>query len=170
MTIEKFQAEWDEYFRSCLPVGCGPSQVTETRRAFYAGGAALLGFIDRAAGPSVSEEESCARMGALAAELRDFSRSVRDGREPAPLASLESFFSACNLEERGRVLLALGARFLAMAIPTYAPHGVAMTKLGGKDGTVVILGHGETGKALSVAYEAVKDIGPGRRKNPDAKT
>lgn len=42
MEFETIAAVWDDYRKHVLPENCGPIQLTETRRAFYAGTCVML--------------------------------------------------------------------------------------------------------------------------------
>lgn len=69
----KLLEEWDNYERAVLPPDASSIQREECRRAFYAGAAAFMAIMTRAAGQS----------GELAAELAHFEQGVREVAEKA---------------------------------------------------------------------------------------
>jgi len=54
-------------------------QVTETRRAFYAGVLMMLNLLDEVSTPDVSEDEGAAYIERLAQECRDFTKKIGTG-------------------------------------------------------------------------------------------
>jgi hypothetical protein len=72
---------WQDYARRVLPAGAPQVQRWETRRAFYAGAAAMLDAIMHGMTPGDEPTEAdLAHMDALAAELTGFGRDVQGGR------------------------------------------------------------------------------------------
>jgi hypothetical protein len=86
MTRRRFEHEWETYFRSVVDI---PNlDVRETRRAFYAGGQALLELIGQARVlriPAPNEEDlktlivELLRLEDLKSELEWFARRLADG-------------------------------------------------------------------------------------------
>ena len=72
---------WTEYRRKELPVGAGPTQVKECRRAFYAGAEMLIQSIMHglSAGPESSPEDE-GMLESIHHELLVFADMVKEGR------------------------------------------------------------------------------------------
>jgi hypothetical protein len=43
--MNSFEKQWNDYYKLVVPVNAGPTQLIETRRAFYAGAIALMNVI-----------------------------------------------------------------------------------------------------------------------------
>jgi hypothetical protein len=73
--------DWNEYVRQVLPRAASPTQVKETRRAFYAGAQSLLCSIQHglSAGDGV-EDGDVAMLEAVERELSDFAEAVAKRR------------------------------------------------------------------------------------------
>ena len=72
--------QWED-MRRLLLADAHPVQVQEMRRAFYAGGQALLGLIMSNLDPGEEPTDAdLARMDQLEAELMQFGRDVAEGR------------------------------------------------------------------------------------------
>ena len=72
---------WATYARGILPRTAGPTQIIETRRAFYAGCFAMqTAYVVGVGDDSVSEDEGEAYMISLHAELTRFFEDVKRGR------------------------------------------------------------------------------------------
>lgn len=74
-------AAWRSYAEMVLPFGASDIQRQECRRAFYAGGQALLGGIMGMLDPGVEPTEAdLDKMTALSAELEQFAADLAAGR------------------------------------------------------------------------------------------
>lgn len=75
---QTFADEWKSYYDTLLaPINTGANQVQETRRAFYAGAAAMLGAISRASAECGDDEDAgAAVIEKLHQELVAFSSKV----------------------------------------------------------------------------------------------
>lgn len=72
---------WTGYRRKVIPISAGPAQVTETRRAFYAGAQALMGEIMAGLDPGPDATASDLEFLAdISRELEVFGRDVLEGR------------------------------------------------------------------------------------------
>jgi hypothetical protein len=74
------RANWETYEREVVPAFAPPTQLIETRRAFYAGFAAALGIVYELGDDGVTEEQAVAALSALAKECERFTDDVREGR------------------------------------------------------------------------------------------
>jgi hypothetical protein len=80
MTRRSLAETWLSY-QKILPADAGEIQITETRRAFYAGATALWSLIMSTLDPGLDPTDAeLKRMDALDAELTAFQQAVRDGR------------------------------------------------------------------------------------------
>lgn len=73
------EAQWRSYLRKVIPDSAEVVQVVESRRAFYAGAAAMFAAINRASEPE-DEERCVADIEKLNHELLAFEVAVREGR------------------------------------------------------------------------------------------
>lgn len=73
--------QWDSYREEVVPAEAPPEQVTECRRAFFAGAHALLYTVMRVmdSGEEPTDRDM-AQMDAIDKELRDFAARVGTGR------------------------------------------------------------------------------------------
>jgi hypothetical protein len=73
---------WASYLAAVIPAGAGETQREESKRAFYAGAAAMFGDMLDAA--ELEEDAAAARLEALDRELADYLRlfKKREGIEP----------------------------------------------------------------------------------------
>ena len=76
----KIEEQFKSYQEKVIPAGASAAQLTETRRAFYAGAAALMAFL-KAIGESdrISESEGEAMLVEIDQELLEFSERVKRG-------------------------------------------------------------------------------------------
>lgn len=72
-------ALWSHYAKRCIPDGAGTEQRTETRRAFYAGAAALFGLITAVSADEVSLDAGAAYLSKLDTELYEWTEQMRRG-------------------------------------------------------------------------------------------
>jgi hypothetical protein len=74
--------EWNDYRRKVLPATAPAGQVQECKRAFYAGGRALLTAILNILDPSSDDatERDLRVMDSIDRELREFVASVEAGK------------------------------------------------------------------------------------------
>lgn len=72
------QSAWEDYRAKVIPPTAPPVQITETRRAFYAGFAAAFGMMDDISN-SLSEDAACAVFDSLETEMVEFAASVVKG-------------------------------------------------------------------------------------------
>lgn len=71
-------AAWRTYLRDVMPVTAGPTQVIETRRAFFAGAVSMMEFLSREdRGEELTDAEVEARAKAIEREIREYARSLR---------------------------------------------------------------------------------------------
>lgn len=81
MSADRFAKCWERYSEKVLPRGAGEVQVTETRRAFYAGGTALFYAVMAMLEPGSEPTEADMRaMTALRDELDAFAAALVAGR------------------------------------------------------------------------------------------
>lgn len=78
--MKTVKAEWEEYARLVLPADAPPVQITETRRAFYAGAWSMLMQSSELGDDSVSEEQGVIALEWWRREIEAFHRAVQDGR------------------------------------------------------------------------------------------
>lgn len=72
---------WMSYRESVVPANAGPTQVVESRRAFYAGAECLLVGVMKMLDPGTEPTDAdLARMESLHAELLAFAKDVAEGR------------------------------------------------------------------------------------------
>lgn len=77
----RFEDEWLGYVREVMPADVSTVQYQETRRAFYAGGWALLSLIQRMLSPGAEPTaEDLLNMQMLHTEFLAFTRDVTEGR------------------------------------------------------------------------------------------
>lgn len=72
-----FLERWEEYRRQAVPAECSPVQLSETRKAFYAGALSMQGVIgsDMDPGEDLTELD-VAHYGAIMDEITDYLRSL----------------------------------------------------------------------------------------------
>lgn len=76
----RIQAAWDTYLREVVPLGAPAVQITESKRAFFAGAQALLGVVLELGDDDSPEDEGVEVLEALRLELEAFKDSVVGGR------------------------------------------------------------------------------------------
>lgn len=76
------QRGWESYLREVISPAAGPNQISETRRAFYAGAAAVFGLIVALSDDAVPMESGFAVMDQIDAELEAFLAEVTSQIEP----------------------------------------------------------------------------------------
>lgn len=64
------QAEWVEFAQAVLPKPCGRIQLTETRKAFYAGAAAMMKLVQSTA--ELPEDQAMNKLMEFGQEIQDF--------------------------------------------------------------------------------------------------
>lgn len=79
MKLKSAMEIWDEFWRMIKPPNPSQVQLTETRRAFFAGMAAMVDVNYKIGHPSVPAEEALKYLERLQAELKDFARSIGKG-------------------------------------------------------------------------------------------
>ena len=80
-TTNRFGSIWDEYAARVLPKHCHAIQKQETRRAFYAGGAALFKVIMSSLSDGTEPTDGDFRaLDELRAEFEAFTDDVEGGR------------------------------------------------------------------------------------------
>jgi hypothetical protein len=68
---------WESYRRELLePIHAGPTQVAETRLAFYAGAKLVLGLLHAIADDVYTEGEACILMSGVNGEMEEFRREI----------------------------------------------------------------------------------------------
>lgn len=73
---------WDDFEEQLLkPIGAGEHQIMEMRKAFYAGGAVMFNLITDVAG-SLDDDDACAFMSKLEAEIKTFLNKVLGTPDP----------------------------------------------------------------------------------------
>lgn len=78
--MRTIQAVWDKYQKDVLPQGCSQIQLQETRRAFYAGAAAVLGITLELAVIDIDDDAGAAIIEGLHVESANFVNDVMEGR------------------------------------------------------------------------------------------
>lgn len=74
--------QWSSYLENVMPPNAGPTQITETRRAFYAGAQGLLGLLMNVLEPGTDATEADLKtMDEIAAELAEFAKAVARGQK-----------------------------------------------------------------------------------------
>lgn len=80
MTSGRLGNGWREYHAKVIPLDAPATQVTESRRAFYAGAASMLALIcDLSPGDEVTEQD-LRNVDALNQELEQFAQAIRERR------------------------------------------------------------------------------------------
>jgi hypothetical protein len=74
------QAAFDSYLRDVIPLGAPTVQITESKRAFYAGAQAVLQIVVAIGEDDVTEEQGVAIFESCQRELQAFLRDVVGGR------------------------------------------------------------------------------------------
>lgn len=78
--MKRIEAEWVDYAIRVIPVDAPPVQVTETRRAFYAGAMAFLSIVmNQAEAGAEPTDNDLAMMDDLQAEFEEFFAAVKAG-------------------------------------------------------------------------------------------
>lgn len=78
--IPTIKDKWNGYLESVVPATASIAQVTETRRAFYAGALAVMFINSRIGEPDVTENEGCQAMDNAMAEIEEFLQLLRENR------------------------------------------------------------------------------------------
>jgi hypothetical protein len=80
--MENFSVDeaWKYYVARVLPMGAHPSQLLETRRAFYSGAATVLGIAIRIGEPDIGEERGVEILESLRAEMGRFLARIGSDR------------------------------------------------------------------------------------------
>ncbi len=79
--MKLLETEWMSYRNAVIPRGAPSVQLTESRRAFYAGAAAFYSIVlNRMTPGSEPSDEDVALMRKLDQELKDFRRRVEVGQ------------------------------------------------------------------------------------------
>ena len=74
------QEAWEDYRDRVVPKDPAAGQVTETRRAFYAGAWAVLCEVKRLGADEVTEDEGVAALAAMVEHGERFFEAVKAGR------------------------------------------------------------------------------------------
>lgn len=75
------EQEWLRYKPGVMPKDAGPTQIIQSRRAFYAGAQALFGIVTGFLSPGdKATSADIVNMESLLAELDDFARMVLKGK------------------------------------------------------------------------------------------
>ena len=73
--------QWESFRKEYVPADAASVQVTETRRAFYAGAAAFFGGIYQSLDDGAeTTDEDVAKLAAMHQELLDFGALVESGK------------------------------------------------------------------------------------------
>lgn len=79
--MKRIEKLWADFRRKVVPIAAPPVQVTEMRRAFYAGAGALFSELIRMLDPGTEPTEADLRkMDAIAMELEQFFAEVKAGK------------------------------------------------------------------------------------------
>lgn len=78
--MRHFEPEWNSYRDEVLPAGAGETQVSECRRAFYAGAWAFHQLTLRLIAPEPDPEKSLHLMEVMVRELQEFADAVAERR------------------------------------------------------------------------------------------
>lgn len=79
--MNRIQQAWESYLRDVVPVGAPAVQITESKRAFFAGALAAFAVYTDIAPDDVSEDEGVQRLEDLMAELDAYKATVGTERE-----------------------------------------------------------------------------------------
>ncbi len=74
------EIEWQSYKREVLPIDPSPTQVSETRRGFYAGAQSMLNLMSKVEVEDVSVDQGVEHLERLTRELEAFFLDVGEGR------------------------------------------------------------------------------------------
>jgi len=77
----RIQQAWNDYLQAVIPAGAPAVQITESKRAFFAGALAAFTVYHEIAEPEVSEDEGVERLTSLYQELMAFTDAVGTERE-----------------------------------------------------------------------------------------
>lgn len=77
----RIQQAWDSYLQAVVPVGAPAVQLTECKRAFFAGAAAAFDVFTAIGDDAVSEDEGVTRLEELSQEMQAFVATVGTERE-----------------------------------------------------------------------------------------
>jgi hypothetical protein len=80
MPANRINAEWVSYSRQVLPRDAPAVQRIETRRAFYAGAAAMHAILRALGEDDVSEDDGVDVIEETLRELKAFSQAAREGK------------------------------------------------------------------------------------------
>jgi hypothetical protein len=78
-------AVWDDYRKMVVPTDAGPHQIEETRRAFYAGAACVMGFFSEMTDSDLDPIEGTAAVESLHLQLETFLESIPGGDDEDPV-------------------------------------------------------------------------------------
>jgi len=76
MRMRTIREKWESYLARVVPPGASPTQVTETRRAFYGGALSLLDIVRQL---PADDDAGVAELQALYDECRAFHKQVVEG-------------------------------------------------------------------------------------------
>jgi len=74
-------AAWNEYAKMVIPDDTGPTQIEETRRAFYAGAATVIGFMHDWATLDLDSKDGAAALESLSDQVEAFLKSIPECEE-----------------------------------------------------------------------------------------
>lgn len=77
----RIQQAWNDYLQAVVPAGAPAVQITESKRAFFAGALAAFTVYHEIGEPEVSEDEGVERLESLYQELIAFKAAVGTERE-----------------------------------------------------------------------------------------
>ena len=76
------ETAWGYYCRGVLPAAASSVQITECRRAFWAGAGAVFFEVMRAGmDPNISDEQGEELLAAIQTELAEFGLRAKEGKE-----------------------------------------------------------------------------------------
>jgi hypothetical protein len=79
--MNEIETAWRSYAAEVIPPGAPEVQLSETRRAFYAGVFSLLEIVKVLGTDAVSEEAGVFRMEMIDQEIQQFYRDVKEGKK-----------------------------------------------------------------------------------------
>ncbi len=80
LKTKTLQSEWDDFRNVVLtPSGAGKVQITETRRAFYAGAWAMFMLVVEISDAAATEDEGAAQLEILKQEMERFHDMIGKG-------------------------------------------------------------------------------------------
>lgn len=80
MATRTIQQQWESYLRDVIPVGASALQISECRRAFFAGARGMFSSLQEASADPVSEDDGVVELEKLNQELQTFVTDVAEGR------------------------------------------------------------------------------------------